>query len=389
MTTTTSTAALTGRTRIPTLYPAKACHYCGTSPTAVGHQTPTGWVSVCETCAASCKAQVLGLVGRIDALATAVPAAADTLAAAVTDHVSALVTEALTFPGDASQAARTVVPTLVAILALGTSLAPVAAVVVPNKYPGKCADCGTTVAAEAGRRERADVGGWTVRHLSGACPTPAPAAPATVVAPVAPLAASEARRCITNRRDGKCLSCGKKVAAGAGYALQWLPDVPMGRSNSMSDGWATMHADCADSLAADRSGVLAAARAFGARIIAATGSDTTDHAVRLCVPFTTAEGDGNQPHVFLRIRWGALSGVGTGVDVMAGAPGQAVAHPMGARRAALVLANLATLTDAALVDAQAAYGRLMQSCGRCGADLTDFDSRAAGFGPECAKRMRR
>lgn len=52
-------------------------------------------------------------------------------------------------------------------------------------------------------------------------------------------------------------------------------------------------------------------------------------------------------------------------------------------RRAAVLAAIAVDPHAALIR----YGRTIGACGRCGRTLTDESSRAAGIGPECAKRI--
>jgi hypothetical protein len=104
-----------------------------------------------------------------------------------------------------------------------------------NRHPGRCADCGHPVAAEAGRLDGSRDAGWTVRHLDGQCdtsPPPAPAAPAP-------------RK---NLWPGDCTECGERIPANAGQAVRdpavgWvvrhigdcpeppapLPDVPEGR----------------------------------------------------------------------------------------------------------------------------------------------------------------
>jgi hypothetical protein len=74
-----------------------------------------------------------------------------------------------------------------------------------NRYPGKCADCGGWVEAEAGRRFQPFGGGrWQVAHLEGTCPErTAPVAPEQAVARA-------------NRFAGKCTGCGQWVEAEAG-----------------------------------------------------------------------------------------------------------------------------------------------------------------------------
>ncbi|NDC55037.1 MAG: hypothetical protein EBZ74_12415, partial [Planctomycetia bacterium] len=300
MTNLTSPTILPGRT-MATNFPSNPCAWCGTTPTAVYDRDSR--MSACDACAASWKAQVAGVVRRLDALP---PEQQQAVAPLVTADVQRLVGEALASPTDASQAARTVVPMLLGIVGAAKALAP--APVLQNRYPGKCTDCGQQVPAEAGRRERVD-GAWIVRHLAGACPAP------TVTTPTAtlPIASGEAQRTIRTKRDGKCLSCGGKVLAGKGWAMQHLPD---------ARGWAALHDDCADSLAADRAGLPQALRLLGDRVIAATGTDTRDHAVRLAVDFITGEGDGEQSTVFLRVCWGAQPTV----ETHHGAPGNVHRH---------------------------------------------------------------
>lgn len=354
---------LPGRT-MPTNFPASPCSWCGTTPTAVYDRDSR--MSACDACAASWKAQVGGLVRRLEALPDEQQQA---VAPLVTDAVGLLVAEALGAPTDASPAARQVVPILLGIVSAAKAAAP--APVVPNRFGGKCADCGVWVDAGAGRRERVD-GAWVVRHLAGACPeasAPAPSAPVAAT----PLAATEAQRWLpSNGRKGKCLGCQQTVAAGAGIAVLNVPD---GR------GWSVLHHTCAQSTANDRTGLHGRLTNFGFRITTATGSDTRDHAVRLAVDFITGEGNGEQSTVFLRVCWGTAYGV----EVHTGAPGNVHRTPVGAQRAVRIMDNLLAMSTEALAKAQADYGTKMGACGRCGSPLTDDTSRALGLGPECRK----
>lgn len=376
---TTTALRLDGRT-MPTRYPDKACRYCAATPTAVAHLDGTTWHSVCATCAVSYTAQVMGLLARAEALADTLTGDMLTAYTAACEALGPSIAQALGVGQDA--ACRSIVPGLLTLLATFTP-PPVKV----NRYAKPCHRCGITVPTGKGRIEQAN-GTWLTFHLNGECPAAAPvpvtndemrehlAAVAAGTAHPGPLAATEAQRCIRNRRAGKCLSCGVKVAEGKGWAMQGLPD---------ARGWAVLHEECADSLANDRTGLVGLLTNLGHRVRTITGTDTRDHAVRLAVDFITGQGDGSQPVIFLRVCWGVA---GMGVEVVSGAPGNVRRTPMGARRAVAVVTNLLTLSDGALAKAQADYGQKMGECGRCGAPLTDVESRRLGLGPDCAKAHR-
>lgn len=361
---TTAVTALTGRT-MPTRYPEKACRYCAATPTAVAHLEGTTWYSVCAVCAVSYTAQAMGLLARAEALGEALTGEALHAFATAAQLMAAPIEEALAEGSD--HACRNIVPGLLLLLAQHTP-PPVR----PNRYAKPCHRCSQMVAESEGRIELS-AGAWLTYHLDGQCPEVAPATttPATTT-PATPLAATEAQRCIRNRRSGKCLSCGQKVPEGKGWAMQGLPD---------HRGWVVLHDDCADSLSADRHALTVLLPMLGDVVKAATGADTRDHAIRVAVDWAMGEGDGSQTVVFLRACWGAEPGV----EVHTGAPGDVRRTPMGARRAVAVVRNLLGLTRPALLMAQQDYGRKMETCGRCGSPLTDDTSRAIGLGPDCAK----
>lgn len=369
--TTAPITALAGRT-MPTRYPDKACRYCGTTPTAVAHLDGTTWHSVCTTCAVSYTAQAMGLLARAEALADTLTGDMLATYTAACEALGPSIAQALSVGQDA--ACRPIVPGLLTLLASFTP-APVRA----NRYAKPCHRCGITVPTGEGRIEQANVT-WLTFHLDGQCPQPEATAqgvalPATVTT-TGPLAATEAQRTMRNRRAGKCLSCGVKVAEGKGWAMQGLPD---------ARGWAVLHDECADSLANDRTGLVGMLTNLGHRVRTMTGTDTRDHAVRLAVDFITGQGDGSQPVIFLRVCWGVA---GMGVEVVSGAPGDVRRTPLGARRATAIVGNLLALSDEALAKAQADYGQKMGECGRCGAPLTDVESRRIGLGPDCAGKHR-
>jgi hypothetical protein len=367
----TLTSALAGRT-MPTRYPDKACRYCAATPTAVAHLDGTTWHSVCATCAVSYTAQAMGLLARAEALGESLTGDTLTAYTAACEALGPSIAAALGVQQDA--ACRPIVPGLLTLLA-GFTPTPVR----PNKYAKPCHRCGTTVPEGQGRIEMSGAGTkpvvWLTFHLDGQCPEAPAEAPVPAVA-AGPLAATEATRTIRNKRAGKCLSCGVKVPEGKGWAMQGLPD---------ARGWAVLHDECADSLSNDRLGLVGLLTNLGFRIRTLTGTDTRDHAVRLAVDFITGDGDGSQPVIFLRVCWGVA---GMGVEVVTGGPGAVHRTPVGARRASTITRNLLALSDDALAKAQADYGQKMGECGRCGAPLTDVESRRIGLGPDCAGKHR-
>ena len=363
---------LAGRV-IDTKYPAKACAFCTATPTTYAVLEGTAWASVCAKCATSHKHQILGLLSTVDEVVLALPAEQQTAFLAggyITPDFEAQCVEALDAPQDASQAARAVVPKLQGMLsvarAMSTWQATTTEAVRPNKFPSACQTCKVTVEAGAGSLT-SEGGRWVTRHLAGACPVAATAAVAQ------PMALSEAKRSMPNRKAAKCFACSTKVEIGKGYAVLDMPD---------AHGWAVLHDECAESLHADRLAIVGLLTNLGHHVIAATGSDTRDHAVRLAVDFVTGDGDGSQPLIFLRAAWGAAPTL----ELHTGAPGDIRRTPMGARRAQRILTALLTMTPERLLKAQADYGKHLQHCGRCGSPLTDATSRALGLGPDCASK---
>lgn len=60
-------------------------------------------------------------------------------------------------------------------------------------------------------------------------------------------------------------------------------------------------------------------------------------------------------------------------------------HPI--RNATSRMTILDLIRKDGIVEAMAAYGRLIGRCGRCNRTLTDATSRAAGIGPDCREKM--
>ncbi|MFI6281584.1 hypothetical protein [Streptomyces sp. NPDC050988] len=76
-----------------------------------------------------------------------------------------------------------------------------------NQYPGRCARCGTDVAAEAGVLLRSVWGNWVVYH-PGHAPAPDPDGTTADASALRP-----------NQRDGECEVCGAAVPAGLGVLV--------------------------------------------------------------------------------------------------------------------------------------------------------------------------
>lgn len=118
------------------------------------------------------------------------------------------------------------------------------------------------------------------------------------------------------------------------------------------------------------------------RLIALTGSDTVSHSIRFCIPSLPGDPTG-EPLFFGSIGWGKSN---TGCEKHTGAPGDVRRIALGADRTKAIVEALMGLSDEGFLAVQGDYGRYMQTCGRCGAPLTDASSRAAGLGPDCASK---
>lgn len=118
------------------------------------------------------------------------------------------------------------------------------------------------------------------------------------------------------------------------------------------------------------------------RLVALTGSDTVTHSIRFCIASLPNDPTG-EPLFFGLIGWGKSN---TGCEKHVGAPGDVRRIALGVERTKALVEALMRLSDDAFLNAQAEYGKQMQTCGRCGAPLTDAASRAAGFGPDCASK---
>lgn len=119
------------------------------------------------------------------------------------------------------------------------------------------------------------------------------------------------------------------------------------------------------------------------RLIALTGTDSKTHSIRFCIP-ALPDDPTDQDWFFGLIGWGANN---TGAEKHVGAPGDVRTIALGAERTKALVEALMGLTDEAFLTVQGDYGRKMETCGRCGSPLTDKVSVAAGFGPECARKV--
>lgn len=373
---TTMTTALSGRLRFPTTRPDEPCRYCGTAPTAIG-ELLAEWGSVCTTCAATRIAQVKGLAAQITTLA----AQCDDNSRAV---VTALITDTLKSQmrdvlGGSDAMAAPCVSSLLTVVATARRLAvqatdPTArslamlvqhAALLPDDWAR------TFVADVQGRydgrplsvKQQAKIDQY-VQHVERRLnsTTAEPSEPSGT-----PLCGEGASRCIRNKIARKCIGCAAKVPVGTGWSV-------------LRNGeWTTFCETCADSTTDDRHALVDALRQFGADFIAAHG-DTRDHAIRVAIDASLTDVTDNDT-VWLRIHWGAIPCV----ERHSGGAGDITVRRLSARRALIMLGAVAGLTDAALTEAQADYGRKMSSCGRCGSPLTDETSRRIGLGPDCAK----
>lgn len=209
-----------------------------------------------------------------------------------------------------------------------------------NRYPGLCSLCGVLVPAETGLLVRVN-GAWAAQHRPGACPAKVEATP------VAPTGR-------TNRFATACADCGQTVAEGTGSLTK------------ESGAWTVRHVG----------GCPATAPTVAAT--APAPSDLPD------IPAghyaVTSHGDNDL--LFVRVdrpTTGSYAGATFVKMIVGGHPDQNVARKN-------VPSILARIAEAGIVEAGALYGQEIGRCCRCNRHLTDETSRAAGIGPECARR---
>lgn len=204
---------------------------------------------------------------------------------------------------------------------------------------------------------------------------------------------ANAERTISNRFDpkGGCSVCHESVPAETGFAVL------------VNGSWSTFCATCADADPAERQARLQAEaeaerqaavarlqaakderdalRSIKDRLVALTGSDTKDHAIRVAIPGTVLDVDNSE--AAYRLSWGAT----TGVERHTGAPGTIRKIDLVAASGLKVAEYVLSLSDDEFFAVQAAYGQHFGLCGRCGSPLSDDDSKARGLGPTCYGRF--
>ena len=157
------------------------CMTCGT-PLAMGAAfaatNGTGWHSYCERCAADSKAQIGGLVARIEAI---VAPLGDKVPVDVLAAVMAVQPTVENLLDGTSTSNAVFLAAKIDLLAIRTMIGQAKAAGQPapvrtNNYGGKCGKCAVWVEPQTGRIEKIN-GRWVTFHLDGACPTPAAATP--------------------------------------------------------------------------------------------------------------------------------------------------------------------------------------------------------------------
>lgn len=195
---------------------------------------------------------------------------------------------------------------------------------------------------------------------------------ATKIKTLLPGVPASAGRVVVNRYGGRCCSCGTQVAVGAGHAFQ-------------IHNWSIICSPCASTSPAERSAKAQAAdaerKAFEAAVkaLAERVGATRDGKVRFVLPGEAVAIDNSEAAYQLNL-------VSPYIERHVGGVGRVVAHKVGAAKGTEIVNLLLALGSAALVEAQAAYGRHFHHCGRCGSPLSDDGSKARGLGPECARK---
>lgn len=210
--------------------------------------------------------------------------------------------------------------------------------------------------------------------------------------PVMPAGVDEAERYFSpnrypTRRGEGCLACGEPVEAGAGYAITGVAD--------QQTGWGILHQiDCADTTAEQRQAkkaqqvTEAQAKRDAERnkrtelrdLLAQLSHRVTRKSFRVAIFSMTTDNDLDFLGVYYQ-----PGGKSNRIERHIGSAGY---RPRTVRLSLDEQLDFAkrimAFDDDRLVRAQEAYGRNLHYCGRCGAALTDHDSRLRGLGPDCA-----
>lgn len=212
-----------------------------------------------------------------------------------------------------------------------------------------------------------------------------------------PPALAEAKRYFDPNRYGSyrgtgCLTCGEPVAAGEGYAITGVAD--------QQSGWGLLHkGDCANTTSQQRAERHAKAQQEEQDkkqaernkvtelydLLSKLSHRVTRKSFRVAIFSTTTDNDLD----FLGVYY-ERGGKRNRIERHIGSTGH---RP---RRVRLSIdqqldfaKRLMAFDDDRLARAQEAYGRHLHYCGRCGAALTDHESRQLGLGPDCAKLVNR
>lgn len=191
--------------------------------------------------------------------------------------------------------------------------------------------------------------------------------------------------------DGEWLVAGPAAAEGSTVTItkangETRKAIVTADAGTARDGVAlhrVREADKAPAAPARRSSrsIKAATFALKDRVVALTGAQTRDRAIRVCVPAAVL-GVEDQPDAAYLVSW---SYAFKGAERHTGGPGAVRTIPVGEASAIKLIDHLLALPDAEFIGAQVAYGQHFHECGRCGSPLSDKDSKARGLGPDCAK----
>lgn len=201
---------------------------------------------------------------------------------------------------------------------------------------------------------------------------------------------------MTTKRAGNCVTCGATTITGVDFAGvkdgKWFAICTACATTSPEVRAQQIAAEVAQRAAEREAGRKAADEAMAkaaelrqvtgllrARIKLTTGSLTRDQAIRVVLPGTVVGVDNSEAAYRVSIDTRR-----TGVERHTGGVKQIAHHKVGVDKAIEIVNLLLALDGAALVEAQAAYGRHFHQCGRCGSPLSDDRSKAMGLGPDCA-----
>jgi hypothetical protein len=187
-------------------------------------------------------------------------------------------------------------------------------------------------------------------------------------------------RWMPNRYANDCAHCGERVPAEAGYVMlqrgRWVP-ICSTCASTTADDRAHRLAEHRALVEAERErerALLAEVEVLAQRVLDAVGrGEQAQPNVGLAVPDTSGANDLLFYRLARRDR-STLYRVLGGRDDTAVSPAQAVE-------------SLRAMLDLDLPAAAVLYGREIGVCCLCQRTLTDEASRAAGIGPDCAKRF--